>query len=362
MCTSGFLSPEPAERRQGKTLLACFAAFQLACGVVKALEELSPEDAPDQALSKGCAKMRGQAASCLAAAASMPAGLALHAAAEARTSSNAAASSHGRSTTVDENGVGESSCRWPRTKELTETAVLRIELMLSSADLHDSVAQPCKASLAPAAAELRFLTALQGQHKLQASLDRLFAETWRQQGSPASAHSACSGCQLSQLVSPQVTLRAYADSMTMHVGSAPDRGDTGQQLAQLAADAALQPIQEPWRSLHRGRLHLLSASQLQREGETSPATMHRLSIETHRQAFLIQACDTCDTAMSMKHSRPTVSETVQLIFRLNPNRSMVYTGDLITGLAEAAEALRHSGAAMHHPDAAASSALGKMLL
>ena len=262
-------------------MLVCFAALRLARGVVKTLEELSPEEAPDQALSKGRAKTRGQAASCLAAAASVPAGLALRAAAEARTSSNAASSTYGRSAAVDEYGGGESSSRWPRTTELTETAVLQIELMLSSADLHDSVAQPCKASLAPAAAELRFLTALQGQHKLQASLDRLFAETWRQQGSPASVHSACSGCQLSQLVSPQVTLRAYADSVTMHVGSAPDRGHTGQQLAQLAADAALQPIQEPWRSLHRGRLHLLSASQLQREGERSPATMHCLSIATH---------------------------------------------------------------------------------
>ena len=244
---------------------------------MKALEELSP----DQALSKGRAKTRGQAASCLAAAASAPAALALRAAAEARTSSSAAASTNGRSTAVDEYCRGESASRWPRAKELTEAAVLQMELMLSSANLHDSVAQPCKASLAPAVAELRFLTALQGQHKLQASLDRLFAETWRQQGSSASAHSACSGCQLSQLVSPQVTPRVSADSLTMQVGSALDGGLTGQQLAQLAADAALQPIQEPWRSLHRGRLHLLAASQLQREGRISPATTHCLSVETH---------------------------------------------------------------------------------
>lgn len=249
--------------------------------MVKALEELSPEQAPDQAISKGRAKTCGQAASCLAAAASAPAALALRAAAEARTSSSAAVSTYGRSAPVDEYCRGKSASRWPRAKELTEAAVLQMELMLSSADLHDSVAQPCKASLAPAAAELRFLTALQGQHKLQASLDRLFAGTWRQQGSPASAHSACSGCQLSQLVSPQVTPRVSADSMTMQVGSALDRGLTGQQLAQLAADAALQPMQEPWRSLHRGCLHLLAASQLQREGGMSPATTHCLSVETH---------------------------------------------------------------------------------
>ncbi len=240
--------------------------------MVNALEELSPEQAP----SKGHAKAHDQAASCLAAAASAAAAPALRAAIQARASSNAAASPDRRSTGADDSAGGEAASSWPRVKELTEAAVLQMEQMLSPASLNDRVAQLCEARLAPAVTELRFLTALTGQHKLQASLDRLFAGTWHQQGSPASAHGACSGCQLSQLLSPRVTQGVFAASLDKSLGSTLDRGQTGQQLAQVAADAALQPVPEPWRSLDRGCLHLLAASQLHREGGTVLATTHRL--------------------------------------------------------------------------------------
>ena len=227
--------------------------------------------------SKARARRHEQAGACLATAASARAMQALHAAAEARQNSGSMACTSGRadsSMLAGDCGLaapagsrGAHTGSWGSVQQLTEEAIEHLESLLHAEELHCGVRLACLAGLAPATAELRFLAALQGQHKLQASLDRLCADSWRQQPSPANLQSALRDCQLSQMLCPQVT--ASVSSLSGQLGS----GQTGQQLRLLAADAALEPVQDHWRALHRGLLHLLAATQLQREGE-SPRTSH----------------------------------------------------------------------------------------
>lgn len=204
------------------------------------------------------------AASSLVADAGAKAVLALQAAAEARKSSNSSTGTSGRGAAQADSGASRTSNGWQQAQQLTEEAVEHIRISLSAIDLQNRDLQPCLAALAPAAAELRFLTALRGQHELQASMDELFADAWATQPFPANVHSTSDGCQLSQLISgPSVTAKS-AEALAS--AAKVSRGQRGQQLRQVAADSALQPLREPWRSAHRGRLHLLAASQLHGEG------------------------------------------------------------------------------------------------
>ena len=147
-------------------------------------------------------------------------------------------------------------------------AVEHMVSALGAEGLHSGVQASCITALAPIAAELSFLAALQGQHEAQARLVRLFAESWRLQA-PLACLSRCRGCQLLQMLSPEATCSSGEGP-----GSLLGSRQSGQQLAQLAADSAQQPLQEPWRSVCRGRAHLLAAAQLQREGACSMSLRH----------------------------------------------------------------------------------------
>ena len=138
-----------------------------------------------------------------------------------------------------------------------------MDILLRAPEMSSGVRQACMASCAPTTADLRFLAALHGQHELQASIDTLCADAWSLQPSPANLHSALGGCQLAQMLCPELTTSLPDQSSQL------DSGQTGQQLRSLAADSATKPLQELWHALHRGRLHLLAAAQLQREGESS---------------------------------------------------------------------------------------------
>ena len=248
----------------------CLTGLQLAPLVLKALKQVDPEQKAERVQNKAYAKIYEQAGDCLATAVGARAVQALHAAAQTRQISSSPASSSGRAGTISGSSTSSSSTGWQRVRQLSQEAVKHMESVQCAQDLHGSVRAACMASLAAAAAELRYLTALQGQHELQASLDRMFAESWPQQPFPAALHSAFGGCQLSHMLSPEVSA-CLADGIIPELGP----GQTGQQLRQRAADSALQPLQESWRSFHRGALHLLAASRLQREG----AVLHRQDIE-----------------------------------------------------------------------------------
>ena len=240
--------------------------------MLRALEGMELEQKPGEALAKAAARRHEQAGACLATAVSAPAVQALHAAAEARRNSGSMACTSGRadsrmaahdsSMAAPAGSRGTHSSSWGSVQQLTQAALQHMEALLCTQELHGGVRKACSANLAPATAELRFLTALQGQPELQTSLDRLCAESWRGQPSTASLHSALGGCQLSQMLSPELT--ASLPVLDGELGS----GQTGQQLCSLAATSALELSQGPWHALQRGLLHLLAAAQLQREGTT----------------------------------------------------------------------------------------------
>ena len=191
--------------------------------------------------------------------------LALKAADEARRECHSTAGTSGLIPSADDtNSKGSSSSRWQEVQRLTTEAVEHLVSALGAEGLHSGVHASCTAALAPTAAELSFLAALQGQPEAQARLDRLFTESWRLQAPLACLSSACRGCQLLQMLSPEAT-----SSSGEGPGSLLVSGQSGQQLAQLAADSAQEPLQEPWRSACRGRAHLLAGAQLQREGARS---------------------------------------------------------------------------------------------
>ena len=191
--------------------------------------------------------------------------LALQAADEARRECHSTAGTSDLSSARDgTSDNSSSSSRWQEVQRLTIVAVENMVSALGAEGLHSGVQASCTAALAQTAAELSFLAALQGQQEAQARLDRLFAESWRMQAPLACLDSACRGCLLLQMLSPEATC-----SSGMGRGSLLVSGQSGQQLAQLAAHSAQQPLQEPWRSVCRGRAHLLAAAQLQREGACS---------------------------------------------------------------------------------------------
>ena len=256
-----------ALRMQGCT------GLQLAPWVLRALEGMELGQRPDQVRTKANARRHEQAGACLATAAGAQAVQSLRAAAEARKNSGSMACTSGRPDSSMSAGDSSSAApagsrsspgsSWGRVQQLSEEAVDHMESLLHAEELHSSVRSACLASLAPTSAELRFLAALQGQHEQQASLDRLCADSWSQHTSPAYFHSALGGCQLLQILCPELT--ASVPSLSGQLSG----GQTGQQLRSRAADTALEPMQEPWRAQHRGLLHLLAAAQLQREGESS---------------------------------------------------------------------------------------------
>jgi len=270
--------------RSEMCMCLCLTGLQLAPRILKALEEVDPEQKAERVPNKAYSKIYEQAGACLATAVRARAVQALHAAAQAHQISGSPASSSGRAGTSTGRSTSSSSTVWQRVQQLSEEAVKHMDSVQCAQDLHSSVRVACMASLAPAAAELRYLTALQGQHELQASLDRIFAESWPQQPFPAALHSAFGGCQLSQMLSPEVSA-CLADGMISELGP----GQTGQQLRQRAADSALQPLQESWRSFHRGALHLLAASRLQREG----AVFHHQDIEAWRSPLPVASDHGC---------------------------------------------------------------------
>ena len=197
--------------------------------------------------------------------------LALQAAAEGRRECHSIAEAAGLPASADGTSNNSSGSRWQEVQELTVEAVKHMVSALGAEGLHSSVQAACTAALAPIAAELSFLAALHGQQEAQARLDRLFAESWRLQAPLACLSSAHGGCQLLQLPTSGATC-----SSGQVPGSMPASGQSGQQLAQIAADSAQQPLQEPWRSVCRGRAHLLAAAQLQREGACAlHAARHR---------------------------------------------------------------------------------------
>ena len=238
--------------------------------MLKALDKTAARQKAGQAPDKAQARRIEQAGACLAAAASARAVQALQAASEARRASGSMARTSGRADGITGMADGSrgsgSSSSWSRARQLTQAAVEHTEHLLHSQEMPGGVRRACLASMAPATAELRFLAALQGQHELQASLDRLCTDSWIQQPFPANHHSALGGCQLSQMLCPELT--TSLPDVDNELGS----GQTGQQLRCLAADSATQPLQEPWRAVRRGLLHLLAAAQLQREGESLEAS------------------------------------------------------------------------------------------
>ena len=233
--------------------------------MLTALEAFASHEGHQEAPSRSSARLQEQAASCLAAAASHRAVLALQAADEACRECHSTAGTSDLSSATDGTiDNSSSSSRWQEIQRLTVEAVEHMVSALGAEGLPSGVQASCTAALAPTAAELSFLAALQGQQEAQARLDRLFAESWRLQPPPAGLYSACRGCQLLQMLSPEA-----ACSSGEGLGSVLVSGQCGQQLAQLAADSAQQPLQEPWRSACRGRAHLLAAAKLQREGACS---------------------------------------------------------------------------------------------
>ena len=214
---------------------------------------------------KAKARRQEQAGACLAAVASACAAQALRAAAEVRRSSGWMACTSGRadsSAAADGRRSSAGGTCWGRARRLMQEAVQHMDVLLCAEGMSSGVRQACLASCAPETAELRFLAALHGQHELQARVDTLCADSWSLQPSPASLHSALGGCQLAQMLCPELTT-ALPDQSSQ-LGS----GQTGQQLRVLAADSATKPLQDLWHALRRGWLHLLAAAQLQREGES----------------------------------------------------------------------------------------------
>lgn len=285
----------------------CLTGLQLAPLILKALEQVDPEQKAEHVPNKAYAKIYEQAGACLATALSARAVQALHAAAQAHQISGSPAASSGRAGTSTGRSSSSSSTVWQRVQQLSEEAVKHMVSVQCAQDLHSSVRVACMASLAPAAAELRYLTALQGQHELQASLDRIFAESWPQQSFPAALHSAFGGCQLSHMLSPEVSA-CLADGLSSELGP----GQTGQQLRQRAADSALQPLQESWRSFLRGALHLLAASRLQREG----AVLHRQDIEAWSVLLLSLLIMVAPRRPSTGYWSATFSERLHPVWQL----------------------------------------------
>ena len=240
--------------------------------MLQALEEVEAGQKAGQAPDKAQARRREQAGACLAAAASARGVQALQAAGKARMNTSSMAGTSGRADstaggTDNDRGTAGSST-WGRARQLTQEAVEHMEDLLRAQEIHGGVRRACLSSLAPVTAELRFLAALQGQHDLQASLDRLCTDSWSRQPFPANLHSALGGCQLSQMLCPELT------TLLPDIDGQRRSGQTGHQLRCLAADSAMEPLQEPWRAVRRGLLHLLAAAQLQREGETSGTATH----------------------------------------------------------------------------------------
>lgn len=233
--------------------------LRLALPVLKVLEGMESDQKTDQVSGKAKARRQEQAGACLAAAVRGYAMPALHAAAEARRNSGSMACTSGRADSSTAAGSSRSSqgSSWGRVRRLTHEAVQHMGILLCAPGMSSGVGQACVASCAPETAELRFLAALQGQHELQASIDTSRADAWSRQPSPAGLHSALGGCQLAQMLCPELT--ALLPEQSRQLGS----GRTGQQLRSLAADSVSKPAQ------HRGLLHLLAAAQLQREGESS---------------------------------------------------------------------------------------------
>ena len=138
------------------------------------------------------------------AAASSRAMLALQAADEARRACHSTVGTSGLTSSADDTNSSSGS-RWQEVQSLTVEAVEHMVSALSAEGLHSGIQTSCTAALAPSAAELSFLAALQGQQEAQARLDRLFAESWRLQAPPAYLGSACRGCRLLQMLRPEAT-------------------------------------------------------------------------------------------------------------------------------------------------------------
>ena len=225
--------------------------------MLRAVEGIDPEGKVGQAPNKAQALQHEQAGACLA----------LHAAAEARRTSGSLACASGRaagSAAPADNRSCSRNSAWCQARQLAQAAVEHMEAILCTQQVDSRVRGTCMARLAPVTAELRFLTALQGQHELQASLDRLHEDSWTPEQFTSIAPGALGGCLLSQLLCPELT-PSLPDDLRVQPGSR----HAGQQLRQLAADSATKPLRDPWCAVHRGFLHLLAATQLQREGDSS---------------------------------------------------------------------------------------------